>query len=103
MVSPTSYFQPYNKRGRLNIVSLSIAVFISLYIGIILPAHHHSDGKSHDSCTLCIVQHQPAKINLIFTLPEIISDSIVIVFSVTLSRFSSFVSVYQTRAPPALI
>jgi hypothetical protein len=103
MVSPISCFQPYNKRGKLNIVFLFIAVFISLYIGIILPIHHHSDGKYHDSCTLCVVQHQPAKINPVFIPPEIISDSIIIESSAIIARLSSFVSVYQSRAPPALI
>jgi|WetSurMetagenome_2_1015567.scaffolds.fasta_scaffold38360_2 hypothetical protein len=103
MVSPISRFQPYNKRGKLNIVSLSIAVFISLYIGIILPTHHHSDGKYHDNCTLCVVQHQPAGINPVFTLPESISDSIIIESSAIIARFSSFISVYRSRAPPSFI
>jgi hypothetical protein len=102
MVFPISNFRPYNNRGRFNLVSLSIAVLLCFYIGIVLPFHHHSDGESHDSCALCIVQHQPVKSTPVFTLPEIISDSIVIVSSVTLFRFSSLVSGYQTRAPPAL-
>jgi len=49
------------------------------------------------------VQHQPVKVTPVFILPEIISAVIIVFATVKISRSSSFVPVYRTRAPPASV
>jgi len=86
-----------------NIAQPFIALFLCLYLGLILPAHHHSDGKTHDDCTLCVVQHQPVKAEAVFVPPAVIVSETVVLFPFVKFRAPSFVSAYRTRAPPVSV
>jgi hypothetical protein len=91
------------RAGKQNILlSSCFVLFISLYIGIILPAHHHTDGQEHSSCSLCLAQHQPSVTEIAFTIP--VNEIFVCNAPLTPEqRYLPSPSVsYQTRAPPSL-
>ena len=90
----------FHQKKMTDLSSALLAILLCLYIGILLPSHYHSDGKSHDECNLCIVQEQSVKVETIFILPLLPSTISTISPSTTPLRFSSIVYYYQTRAPP---
>jgi hypothetical protein len=99
-MKPKPQSAAFNFRKRLNIFSVACAVFLSCYLGFILPLHHHADGTVHEDCAMCVVQNQPADVAIAFCL-----ISIAVAFSTTIpcqetafSRISPLV--YLIRAPP---
>jgi hypothetical protein len=87
-------------RKRMKIFSVVCAIFLSCYLGFLLPLHHHADGFVHEGCAICAVQGQPTDVAIVFCL---------IIFAVALSSTALFYKtaffrisppVYLTRAPP---
>ena len=50
---PISFIRAINRNLFLKIFC---SLFVFLFLGIALPAHHHNDGLDHDDCVLCVVQ-----------------------------------------------
>ena len=94
-------FIPLIKLWNRNIQA-AIALLLCLYIGIVLPAHHHSDGKDHPRCLLCMVQSQPAEAATV-SVPDLFFTQVLEAlpcFFQSIQDRGSFVS-FQIRAPPA--
>jgi hypothetical protein len=90
------------KTGLKRSLAVVCALFLSLYLGTILPAHHHSDGQPHEECALCLVQHQPSSVEAVFSvLPVESLVENVLLISATKYEIPCAL-VYQTRAPPSI-
>jgi hypothetical protein len=75
--------------------------YICLFLGIALPAHHHSDGLEHDDCAFCVVQKQASTTETVFSLP-IVTRTIVELIQLPIKFCNPFlISAFQSRAPPA--
>ena len=85
------------RRNRL--LSVACTLFLSLYLCVLLPAHHHSDGQEHGDCSLCVAQHQPSIAECTFSMPAAAIPSEAIQFSVQ-SCTPAIHTSYQTRGPP---
>jgi hypothetical protein len=94
--------RPFREQSILKRTTPVLAIFICLYLGFILPLHHHSDGHDHDNCSLCIVQDQSSKSETVFTLNFFATIFNAVFLAVVVSRVFSPSPVYRTRAPPAL-
>lgn len=88
-------------RKRMKFISVVGVLFLSCYIGFILPLHHHEDGQCHTDCVTCIAQSQLSDVVTVFCL-AIFS---VFIFAAVVRKetfFSRvFNAVYPARAPPA--
>ncbi len=85
--------------------NLFLKIFCSLYIflflGIVLPAHHHDDGADHDNCAFCIAQNQAPTTETVFSLP-IFSGVFVDLPQSTIQNYLPIIfSSFDIRAPPA--
>jgi hypothetical protein len=91
------------KTRQSRFVVVLYSLFLSLYLGFVLPAHHHSDGQEHNNCSLCIVQHQPSLTEIAFSIP-IAAPFLAEVVLVPDHHCILFChKTYQTRAPPSLL
>ncbi len=78
------------------------ALFFCVYLGGILPLHHHDDGQEHDNCVLCIAQAAPLVVTGIFFIAVFVAawtELLVVSFSATCFRHHPC---YRGRAPPTL-
>jgi hypothetical protein len=96
-----SFFRLLNKRNIFSLTSPIFAIFLCFYLGVILPAHHHSDEQQHDDCMLCISQQQPLITEIVFTLPVFVPVIIAFYPPAINTGLSTFTSLFQSRAPPA--
>jgi hypothetical protein len=89
------------KTGLNRPLAVACALFLSLYLGLLLPAHHHSDGQPHDECSLCLAQHQPSSVEAVFSVSPVESiDENGLLMPATRYEIPC-TPVYQTRAPPS--
>ena len=65
---PISLIQVIQKNLFLKIF---FSLYICLFLGIVLPAHHHSDGLDHDDCVFCTMQNNAPVAEAVFTLPTV--------------------------------
>jgi hypothetical protein len=79
------------------------ALFLSLYLGLILPAHHHSDGQEHAGCTLCVSQHQPSIAEIAYSVQIIETFVSDVILTPSHTVAVACCHAYQTRAPPSFI
>jgi hypothetical protein len=84
--------------------NLFLKIFCTLYIllffGIALPAHHHSDGIEHGDCAFCIVQKQTPTTETAFPIPTI-ACIIIEAFEAPQNSYTPLsISSFQSRAPP---
>jgi hypothetical protein len=84
------------------VVTAACTLFLSLYLCVLLPAHHHSDGQEHADCSLCVAQHQPSIAECTFSMPAAAIPSEVIPLPVKFCMPAIHTS-YQTRGPPSLL
>lgn|GEM_PF-3128972 len=96
---PFSLVQAINKNLFLKIFC---SLYIFLFLGIALPAHHHSDGVDHDDCIFCITQNQAPTTEMVFSVPLV--TRIIVELSQPPIKFydPQLISTFQSRAPPAL-
>lgn len=80
--------------------SICIALFLILFFGVILPSHHHTDGKEHPDCTLCQIQSQPAEAAVVFCLIFLVTAFLGVAVFNCQSKISEYSSAYHSRAPP---
>jgi hypothetical protein len=50
----------------MKIFSVVAALFLSCYLGFILPEHHHEDGQDHPDCVVCVAQNQLSEVATVF-------------------------------------
>ena len=82
------------------LLKIVCSVYIFLFLGIALPAHHHSDGLDHGDCTFCVVQKQAPVAETAFSLPTV-ADIIVEAFQSPIKVYDPrFISAFHSRAPP---
>ena len=89
-------------RSRLTV--LLCTTVLSIYLGIVLPLHHHDDGDTHDECQLCAVQQQPTVAVAVVALPPLVYSHIETIAYCFHTHYSpACLPSYQTRAPPAFV
>lgn len=85
--------------------NLFVKIFLSLYIcfflGIALPAHHHSDGVDHDDCAFCTMQNHAPVAETVFSLPTVTESIAELPRPVVQSCIPGILSSFDSRAPPA--
>lgn len=75
-------------------------IYMAAIFLVVVPAHHHDDGKEHGDCVLCVVANQD------FIVPVIISVVLSAILLYTQSIFRSHFIPSRTphdinsRAPP---
>jgi hypothetical protein len=83
--------------------SVVCSLFLSCYLGFILPLHHHEDAQNHAECIVCVVQNQLSEAATFFYF-AVFS---LLVFTAVSREESLYYrecrSVYPARAPPAFI
>jgi hypothetical protein len=89
------------KTGLNRPLAVLCALFLSLYLGLILPAHHHSDGQEHDSCSFCVAQHQPSSVEAVFSVLPVESFVENVLLPCATKYSIPCTLDYQTRAPPS--
>jgi len=94
---PISNIRVINKNLSLKIF---FSLFLCLFLGIALPAHHHSDGLEHGDCSFCVVQKSTPTVETVYSLP-VVMGSFVELFQPSIQSYSPFIlSAFQSRAPP---
>jgi hypothetical protein len=87
-----------NNAGK--IFRLCMLIFMAAVFLVVVPTHHHDDGKEHSDCVLCVLVNQD------FILPVIISVTLSAFLLFTQSIFHSLFIPSRTpqdinsRAPP---
>jgi hypothetical protein len=101
MARSPEMFSIQQMRGN-RLLTAVCTLFLSLYLCVLLPAHHHSDGQEHADCSLCVAQHQPSIAECTFSMPAAAIPSEAIHFSVQSCTLVVHTP-YRTRAPPSLL
>jgi hypothetical protein len=96
---PISFIRAINRNLFLKIFC---SLFVFLFLGVALPAHHHSDGLDHDDCVFCVVQKQAPTTEMVFSVPLV--TQIIVELSQSPIQFYNpqLISTFQSRAPPVL-
>jgi hypothetical protein len=89
------------KTRNIRVLTVFSALFLSLYLGFLLPSHHHDDGQEHEDCSLCVAQVQPSLAEFTFSMPVPVVVTSEAVLQPACICKPSIVTGYQTRAPPA--
>lgn len=88
------------KKLHFRLFPITIASFLILFFGYILPSHHHTDGQEHPECALCQLQSTPTENTVGFCI-IFLALSLIAIFGIGYHFYSSiFTSVYFGRAPP---
>jgi hypothetical protein len=94
---PISFIRAINRNLFLKIFC---SLFVFLFLGVALPAHHHNDGLDHDDCVLCVVQKQAPATEVVFSLP-IVTRIFVELTQPPIKFYNPcLISAFQSRAPP---
>ncbi|MBN2188267.1 MAG: hypothetical protein JW699_02345 [Chitinispirillaceae bacterium] len=89
-------------RGRMRVFSVVCSFSLCCCLGLVLPLHHHEDGRNHPECAACVAQSQPAEAVTVFCL------SFVLLPVFTMADFEDYFygreyrAVYHSRAPPSV-
>jgi hypothetical protein len=75
--------------------------YICLFLGIALPAHHHSDGVDHDNCALCILQNQAPTTETVFSLACVVGIPVELFQPPIKFHDPRLIFAFHSRAPPA--
>ena len=89
------------KHSLLKVLGLLLSVYLTLFIALVVPLHHHDDCGQHDDCAICAVAHQPFVLNASI----VIVVSLVCCFVTILPLLQSFkkdTTHLYLRSPPAL-
>lgn len=78
-------------------------LYICLFLGIVLPAHHHSDGVDHDDCVFCTMQNHAPVAEAVFSLPMVTGSIVELPQLPEQYYIPGILSSFDSRAPPALI
>ncbi len=97
---PISLIQVIQKNLFLKIF---FSLYICLFLGIVLPAHHHSDGMDHDDCAFCTMQNQAPVAEAVFSLPTVTGSIVELLQPPEQYYLPGILSSFDSRAPPALI
>jgi len=81
-------------------VSFLFTLFIGLYLGIVLPSHHHDDFKEHFDCSICIAQAQAIETVAVYAVALFAAVSFVVFIFFQTFHVQSFVDCFHCRAPP---
>jgi len=84
-------------------LKIFFSLYICLFLGIVLPAHHHSDGVDHDDCAFCTMQNQAPLTESVFSLPTVTGSIVELPQHPEQYYFPGILSSFDSRAPPALI
>ncbi len=89
-------------RNDFRLLPMLCSLFLIFYLGVLLPSHHHDDGKEHDDCPLCVAQAQPAESAAVIALPPISYVTLETFAFCPISHSVEFRLHYHGRAPPRL-
>jgi hypothetical protein len=103
MTTSNSFPQPGTTKKIIRLLSSSCALFLCLYVGAVLPLHHHDDGLEHSDCVLCLAQIQPVETAAIFFIALFVTAWTALIDISVVSTYPNHVDSYQSRAPPASI
>jgi hypothetical protein len=84
----------------IRLFSSLCALFLCLYVGAVLPLHHHDDGLEHSDCVLCLAQIQPVETAAIFFIALFVSAWTALSVIYFGSNYTGHISSYRSRAPP---
>jgi hypothetical protein len=100
MTTSNSLPQPGTTKKTIRLLSSSCALFLCLYVGAVLPLHHHDDGLEHSDCVLCLAQIQPVETAAIFFIALFVAAWIELIDLFVVSNYPDIISSYHSRAPP---
>ena len=82
-------------------LKIFFSLYICLFLGIVLPAHHHSDGADHDDCAFCTMQNQAPVAEAVFLLPLVTVCFVELLQLPERYYIPGILSSFDSRAPPA--
>jgi hypothetical protein len=75
------------------------SIFLCLFLGVALPAHHHDDGLNHSDCAFCVVQKSTPPVEGMWSLP-VVFDIVTELTQPPLQRcYPILVLAFNSRAP----
>jgi hypothetical protein len=82
-------------------LGLFLSVYLTFFIAIVVPFHHHADCNDHQDCGVCLIAHHSiASFNSVALVVTLVC--LFVVFLPALLSYNKEIAYFHLRSPPVL-